>query len=241
MLNASYSWSKTIGNGDSDIESTPPIESFVYYNRNRGVLNYDRTQTFNLFGSWDLPFGKGKRWFGSNAIASKVLSGWQINGIFTAMTGLPFSVTASGTSLNMPGNTQFADQVMANGKILGGTGPNATWFDPAAYAPVTQVRLGTSSINALRGPGLVNLDFGLFREFSISERFRLQFRGQGYNFTNTPHWALPAANLSAVTFNPDGSIKSLGGFGSITNTDASYLGRASMDERTFRFAVRLTF
>jgi hypothetical protein len=141
----------------------------------------------------------------------------------------------------MPGSTQFADQVTSNVNILGGTGPSATWFDPTAFAPVTTARLGNTGPNSMRGPGLVNLDFGLFRDFSLTERFHLQFRGEGFNFTNTPHWGLPASNISAVTFNADGTIKSRGGFGSITGTDASYLNRSSMDERTFRFGLRLSF
>ena len=98
-----------------------------------------------------------------------------------------------------------------------------------------------TSRNSLRGPGLVNLDFGIFRDLTLNERFHLQFRGEGFKFTNTPHWELPASNASAVTFNPGGSIKSLGGFGSITGTDGSYLTRSAMDERTFRFGLRLSF
>nr|MDQ2899697.1 TonB-dependent receptor [Acidobacteriota bacterium] len=237
---ASYTWSKAIGT-DTDVEAFPSVQALAFFNRNHTVLNYDRTQVLNVSALWELPFGKGKAWLSGPGIASKILGGWQTNGIFTAMTGLPFSVTASGTSLNMPGTTQFADQVLSNVKIVGGTGPNAVWFDPTAYASVTQARLGTSSKNALRGPRLLNLDFGLFREFPVTERVRLQFRGEAFNFTNTPHWSLPSANISSVTFRGDGSINTLGGFGSITNTDASYLGRASMDERTFRFGLRLSF
>ena len=194
-----------------------------------------------MSGVWELPFGKGKGWLNDSGFLTKLLGGWQTNGIFTAMTGLPFTVTASGTSLNMPGTTQFADQVSGQVKTLGGTGPSAVWFDPTAFAPVTQVRLGNSSRNEMRGPGLVNLDSSLFRTFSITERIRLQFRAEAFNLTNTPHWALPAANISSVTYNGNGSISNLGGFGSITNTDSAYLGRASMDERTFRLGLRLSF
>ena len=234
-----YTWSKAIGTKTA-VESAPTVQALAYFDRNHAVLDYDRTQVLNVSGIWELPFGKGKPWV-NHGFAAKLLGGWQTNGIFTAMTGLPFSVTASGTSLNMPGTTQFADQVSGQVPMLGGTGPNSLWFDPTAFAPVTQTRLGTASKNTLRGPKLLNLDFGLFRDFRIGERLQLQFRGEAFNFTNTPHWALPAANISAVTYNPGGSIKSLGGFGSITNTDASYLGRASMDERTFRFGLRFAF
>jgi hypothetical protein len=239
QLGGSYAWAKAIGI-NSEIESTPPVQISAFLNRNRSVLNYDRTQVLNATAIWEIPFGKGKPWVNSG-IASRLLGGWQTNGIFTAMTGLPFSVTASGTSLNVPGTTQYADQVTADVPILGGTGPGATWFDPTAFRPVTQVRLGNSGRNSLRGPRLVNLDFGLFRNFALSERLHLQFRGEAFNFTNTPHWGLPSANVSSATFRADGSISNLGGFGSITSTDGSYLTRSGMDERTFRLGLRLSF
>jgi len=135
----------------------------------------------------------------------------------------------------VPDTTQFADRVPGDVNILGGTGPSATWFDTSAFRPVTAVR------DALRGPGLVNLDFGLFRDFPVTERVHVQFRGEAFNFTNTPHWGLPAANVSSATFRPDGTISNLGGFGSITSTDGSYLTRSGMDERTFRLGLRVSF
>ena len=204
------------------------------------MLPYDRTQVLNASGLWELPFGKGKKW-ANTGLQSKLLGGWQLNGILTGMTGLPFSVTASSTSLNLPGSTQFADQVNPQVNTIGGTGPNAVWFDTSAFAPVTQVRFGNSGKNTLRGPGLVNLDLGLFRGFRVTERVQMQIRAEAYNATNTPHWGLPASNISAVTYNSDGSVRNLGGFGSITGTDGNYLGRSGMDERTFRFGLHLSF
>jgi hypothetical protein len=78
---------------------------------------------------------------------------------------------------------------------------------------------GQFRANSLREPGLVNLDFGLFR-------------GEAFNFTNTPHWALPSANVSSATFRADGAISNLGGFGSITATGGNYLTQLGTDERT---------
>jgi Carboxypeptidase regulatory-like domain/TonB dependent receptor-like, beta-barrel len=239
MLGASYAWSKAIGI-NSEIESAPPVQIESLLSKNRSVLNYDRTQTLHATAVWQLPFGTGRQW-ATSGVASKLLGGWQTNGIFTSMTGLPFSVTASGTSLNVPGTTQYADQVLPSVAILGGTGPNGLWFDPNAFRPVTAVRLGNAGRNSLRGPGLVNVDFGLFRDFRMTERVHLQFRGEAFNFTNTPHWGLPAANVSSATFRADGTISNLGGFGSITGTDGAYLTRSGMDERTFRLGLRLSF
>ena len=53
-----------------------------------------------------------------------------------------------------------------------GVGPGQPYFDPLAHALATAVRFGTSGYDSLRGPGLVNLDFSLFRDFRITERFK---------------------------------------------------------------------
>jgi hypothetical protein len=155
------------------------------------------------------------------------------------LSGLPFSVSASGSSLNMPGtNTQRADQVKANAQTLGGIGGGSSYFDPLAFAPVTTARFGNAGYNSMRGPGAVNLDLGIFREFPITERIRLQFRGEAFNTTNTPHFGLPGTNVSNMVLNSDGSIRNLAGYSAITGTQN--LGR-DFDERHLRFGLRLSF
>jgi hypothetical protein len=239
QVGVSYVWAKAIGiNGGS--ESTPRVQALPYFALNRTVLDYDRTHVVHATGMWQLPFGRGKAW-ANGGFASALLGGWQLNGVLNLMSGLPFSVTSSGTSLNMPGSAQRADQVLPEVQKLGGTGRGQPFFDPLAFRQVTQARFGTAGYNSMRGPGLVNLDAGLFRDFPLTERFRLQFRAEAFNFTNTPHWSNPGANASGVTFNPDGSIRELGGFAEITSTNASYLGRAGSDERMLRLGLRLSF
>jgi hypothetical protein len=85
----------------------------------------------------------------------------------------------------------------------------------------------------------VNWDFGLFREFAVKERLKIQFRMETFNFSNTPHFANPGANVSNLSLNPDGSVRDLGGFGVITATQN--LSRESFDERQFRFGLRFSF
>jgi hypothetical protein len=228
QVGLSYTWGKAVGiNGGS--ESTPRVQALPYFALNRAVLDYDRTHVMHAIGVWQLPFGKGR-----------LLGGWQLNGVLNLMSGLPFSVAASGTSLNLPGSTQRADQV-AGVRKLGGTGRGQAFFDPLAFRAVTQPRFGNAGYNSMRGPGLVNLDLGLFRDFRLAERLRLQFRAEAFNFTNTPHWSNPGASVSGVTYNPDGSIRDLGGFAEITTTNASYLGRAGSDERMLRLGLRVSF
>jgi len=227
LLRFAYTWSKAINQSDDSsgglMWNTPDQLS-----RNRALAGYDRTHIFRFASVAELPFGAGKRWANSNVAGRALLGGWQINGIFSAYSGTPFSVSASGTSVDAPGNSQTADQVKAEVKKLGGIGPGQPFYDSAAFAAVTGARFGSSGRNILRGPGLVNLDFGLFRNFKLSERWKLQFRSEAFNLTNTPHFSNPSANVSG------------GGFMTITstaNTDSNLEGQ----ERQIRFSLRLSF
>jgi hypothetical protein len=236
QLEANYTWSKAVGPAAND-DTAPSVSALNYFYLNRAVLSYDRTQVFNLSGTWDLPFGKGKAWL-SHGVGSAIAGNWRIHGISSFMTGLPFSVTASGASLNMPGNTQRADQILPSAQILGGVGPGQSYFNPLAFAPVTQARFGNAGYFSLRGPGVVNMDLAVSRDFPIKERFRLQFRAEAFNASNTPHFNLPGANVSNLVLNPDGSVRNLAGYTQITSTQN--LGR-DFDERHIQFDLRFSF
>jgi hypothetical protein len=162
-----------------------------------------------------------------------------VNGLFVAYSGNPFSVSASGASLNTPGNTQRANQVKSSVQSHGRTGPGESWFDPLAFAPVTTVAFGTAGFNTMRGPGTVNLDASIFRDFRVTERTNLQFRFNTFNTANTPHFGNPSANVSNMLLNPDGSIRSLGDYTTITSTKG--IGRDGLDQRVLQFGMHLNF
>src|SRR5205814_8938275 len=115
-----------------------------------------RTHNFQTYTVYELPFGRGRKW-ANRGVAAAIAGGWTVNTILSRMSGTPFSVTSSGTSLNAPGNTQTADLVLPTVQILGGHGPNAPYFNPSAFVPVTAARFGTSGRNIVRGPGFCNL------------------------------------------------------------------------------------
>ena len=245
----SYTWSKAIGlvNLGGDNDSGLAINDPGYRNLNRAVLNIDIPHNFQWTGGYELPFGKGKRFDTHYGVTNAVVSGWQFSWLFSAFKGTPFSVAASGTSLNAPNNTQRADQVKADVKKLGGIGTGNPFYDPTAFAPVTTARFGTVGFNTLRSPGTVNLDAGIFREFRIKEGMTLQFRAEAFNATNTPHFAAPGTNVSSpsrdangnITTNPTTGLLNLNGFMEITGTRS--FGREGIDERIFRFGLRLAF
>lgn len=231
QIGVTYTFSKAISYADNS-DSGLTFHTVSQWARNRALAGFDRTHNLQIFGVYELPFGAGKRWATSGP-ASWVAGGWQLNGIMSKISGTPFTVTSAATSLNAPGNTQTADQVKADVRILGNIGRGVSYFDPTAFAPVTAVRFGTVGRNTMRGPGVFNMDASLFRNFRLTERFSLQFRTEVFNVTNTPAFNNPGANASSPTRNADGSIINLNGFSEITAAQGT--------ERQFRFALKLLF
>jgi len=232
LVKVAYTWSKAISYNDNS-------DSSLFFNdpsvlgRNRALAGFDRTHNLRVATVAELPFGGGKRWLNSGGVGRAMLGGWQVNATFSVYSGTPFTITSADTSLNAPGNSQTADQVKAEVEKFGGVGAESAFFDPLAFAPVTGVRFGNTGRNILRGPGVVNLDVGVFRTFRLTERKQLQFRVESFNFTNTPHFNNPGANASNLRLNPDGSVRSLGGFMAITS--------AADDQRQVRLGLRLEF
>jgi hypothetical protein len=228
-ISANYSFSKSL----SRFAGSIPIPQ--YFRLNYGLNSIDVPNHFVFATSYQLPFGKDKPFLSKGGLITALASGWQISSLVSAFSGAPFSVSGSSTSLNAPGVSQRANQVLPTVQILGGTDP---YFNPLAFAQPTCICFGTAGFNTLRGPGVVDWDQSLFRRFRVSERFNLEFRAEGFNMANTPHFANPAANVSSLQLNSSGQVANLNGFGVITtvNTEGH-----DFDERYFRLGMRLSF
>ena len=240
FLKNSFTYSKTINWFDDDGWAGLPLTNWgPALRRNRAPAGYDRPFMFTSAGTWELPIGKGKKMDVSNAFLNALLGGWSMNGFFSAYSGTPFTVTASGVSLNAPGSTQTADFV-GNLVKTNQFGPGTTFLSPTSFRdpnvgrPADQFRFGTTGRNAFRGPGFWRFDASLFKTFTLTERFRLQFKAESFNVTNTPRFGNPSANVSAAVFDAAGNITSLNNFMAITTADRN-------QDRQFRFGLRLQF
>ena len=80
-------------------------------------------------------------------------------------------------------------------------------------------------MNTLAGPGVFNLDFGLFRKFDVTEKVDVQFRAEMFNVTNTPHFSNPTGNVTSGNF--------------MLATGIRNTGREGIDQRFFRFGLRI--
>jgi hypothetical protein len=113
----------------------------------------------------------------------------------------------------MPGNQQTPDQV-GEYRVLGEINTAGTWFDTSSFVQPTGVRFGNVGRMAFRGPSTRNMDFSVFRGFSLGGTRRLEFRAEAFNFTNTPKFGNPNVDVTSVNF---GRI--LGLFGESLNPD----------------------
>lgn len=200
MLKGAFTYSKAINQTDDDgWTGTIAWNWAPVFHRNRAQAGYNIPRILQMGFVYELPAGKGKK-YANSGVGKWVLGGWQVNGVFGSYMGRPFTVGAAAGALNAPGNTQTADQVNPAVAKFGGIGVSSPFFDPAAFAAPTGVRFGTSGRNLLRGPGVVNLDLGLFRKFAIGERATIEFRGEAANATNTPHFSNPNANINGANF-----------------------------------------
>jgi len=220
LVKGAYTYSKAIDLTDDDGWAGLNWNDPSILRRNRAQAGYNTPHIFQIAYVYELPVGKGKAWANSGGVATAILGGWQTSGIFSAISGQPFSLTASGASLNAVGQTQTPDQV-GSVKKLGAVGSGQPFYDPSAFTAVTRVGYGTVGRNTLLGPGTVNLDFTLLRTFKITERFDLQFRADAANFFNSPHFNNPS--------------------GDFTSADFLTITSAKNDERQFRFGLRFSF
>jgi len=219
MLKGAYTYSKAIDYTDADGWAAVGWNWAPVFERNQAAAGFDRTHVLQLGWVYELPFGKGKM-MAKNGVAAAVLGGWNVNGIFSAYTGTPYSISSPGTSLNAPNNSQTADQINLTVAQPGKVGPGQLYFDTSAFAAVTAVRFGTTGRNIMRAPGVLNTDLTVMRTFSIKERLQVSFRGEAFNVANTSHFGTPQTSVTSATF---GQITSASG------------------ERQIRFGLRVQF
>ena len=230
-----YTWSKSTGIAGADnSDGDPRINIPEFYHLNEALSGFDRTHAFHITNLTELPFGRGRRWLNNGGVAAALLGGWMVNNILSVYSGTPFSVTASGTSLNAPGSDQRADIVNPDVEVLGGIGRTAAWFDPLAFKPVTEARFGTAAFNSVRGPGYHRWDLGVFRQIDLPRGMDLQLRFEAFNVTDAPRFNNPGGNVSNLRLNADGTVRDLNGFAVITGT-------AAASERQLRIGARLGF
>ncbi len=208
--------------------------------RNWAVADFDRTKNYEQTITYELPAGRNHKYFNSG-IGQYVLGGWRASAIISAVSGLPFTITANSVT---SGTTQTANQI-APYKVLhnvtgGVTSAYPQWFDPTSYAApaaCTYVAggapcaLGNIGRNQFRGPGYFSDNLSLFKSFPMFRESNLEVRGDAFNLSNTPAFGLPSSSITSSTF------------GQITGTLGSGVGNVNGvgGPRVLQASAKITF
>jgi len=225
MLKGAYTLSKAQNMVDDDGWSQFETNAPSYIDRNYSNAGYDRRHIFQMAFVYELPY---KAASASNKPMGWIFGDWQVNGIFSAVSGLPFTVYSDNARLNMPGTPQYAD-LTGDFNVVGGHGGSEQWFDPSVFSQPGTGELGNTKRNQFYGPGYKNMDFSFFRAIPVgSNGKRAEFRVEIFNLTNSPKWGQPDGNLASSNF---GKVTTVG--------DGSR--DAGSGERQIRLGLRFQF
>jgi hypothetical protein len=156
---------------------------------------------------YELPFGKGKQFFGDAPRGVNMLiTGWQVNGITTLQSGTPVLVGALSNNTNIYTNAQRLNSTGESARLTGGSTDRriAQWFDTSVFSQPAAYTLGNISrtLPDTRVPGISATDLSIFKNtfFGPEGRLNLQYRLEMFNAFNTPQWGRPGAQFGTGSF-----------------------------------------
>ncbi|MBV8817107.1 MAG: TonB-dependent receptor, partial [Acidobacteriaceae bacterium] len=214
-LLTTYTWSHALDNvlnNEDNVGGSMPQDPHNF-RAEKASSGFDVTHKFVTSFIYNIPIGP----LANLAIAKNVLGGWQLGGIFVAQGGHPLTLTVSPN----PSNSTTPERP---DRVCNGNTSNRTisqWFQVSCFVAPAPYTYGNASRGVVRGPGIVNLDALVSRNFRFRERFNLEFRSEFFNLTNSVHFGSPGTTIGAATA------------GTITS-DAS-------PNRQIQFALRLLF
>jgi hypothetical protein len=184
-----YTYAKALDNGDSlntSVATNSPAfaSNPLDLSSDYGRGSFDVRNSAVINATYDLPFGEGKAFHGGKW-ANRLAGDWQLSGIETLQSGLPFTPQLSYNPAN-DGDSRNPVRPSWNpafsGKVIEG-GPNQ-YFNPAAFIQPLAGTYGNVGRNILQGAGLASTDFSLAKKFAISEKVHVQFRAEFFNAFN---------------------------------------------------------
>jgi hypothetical protein len=204
-VNLAYTWGRNMTNNQNDRSSAPQDSGDIQSEYGRAAL--DRRHVFTASYVYELPFKF------TNGFAHALLGGWQLSGIFTAQTGLPFTAT---TSAFDPAGMGFIPALVAGGRPNqtcdpneGGAQTQQQWFNTSCFTPNPAASAtnipnvpGSAGRGVINGPGTTRLDLTVSKNFRFGEedRYRLQLRGESFNTFNTTNFRTISTNVTAINF-----------------------------------------
>jgi len=260
-----YTWSKTmtdagdllnggsVGNVGFRAPNVPGLGMAFDY----GLADFDVRNVFHFSGGYELPFGKGKRFMsGATGFTDKAIGGWNIVWSTTLQGGQPIALGCpSGTASNLNCGALYTGQPLKLGLHTDAKGV-LNWFgNPGAFVQPCVLGAGgvpdptsvpgcvpltgaaaLGGVTRVPGPGFHRLDFSVFKNISLTERFKLQFRTEIFNIFNHPNFNAPNFGGNGVV-----AISGSGNYNSSTFGEIGSTRDAPYDPRQIQFALKLYY
>jgi hypothetical protein len=236
---ANYTWAKDI----SDAQGDAPVGyggetnyGLAVVNRfdlaaNRGNVAGARRQRFLFTGSYELPFGKGRRWSSSSRVVNGVLGNWSLNTITLLETG-PYLTPTISPAFDQTNTNPAAAGSVVRPDLIGNPIPSnqtpGNYFNLNAFAPtpIGAARVGSAGVGILEAPGTIAVNGGLSKVMVLREGLKLRFEATFTNALNHTNFAPPSTNVSSPST-----------FGILTSAQTAENG----GNRTGQLALRLDF
>jgi outer membrane receptor protein involved in Fe transport len=236
--NINYTWSHAIDDAtqlsNEGQEGFSNINPFDIGHTEAGNGDTDLRHRFVAATTYALPFFQN-----ADRVAKTILGGWQINEVFVANSGSPFSIT---DNYGYPGNSIYLMDGPSRPMMTGDphlSNPSVSeWFNRAAFHFPAIGQAGDTPRNNLYGPRYVNLDLSLGKTFAITERQRLEFRVVSSNFLNHPNFFVQNNQNNVATTNEPQAYYNTApptAFAQIVSMNPNYT------PRVFQFALRYSF
>ncbi|MBM3797594.1 MAG: TonB-dependent receptor [Acidobacteria bacterium] len=195
-----YTWSKAIADvgGIAGVGNAPgenwDVQNPLDFRSERSLATNHMGHRFVGSYVYELPFGRGRTYGADMHKALDFLAGgWSLGGILTLAAGTPINLSVVGN----PSNAGLMDRpnVVGQWHLPRGERTLQRFFNTSAFVPNSAFQYGNAGRNLLLGPGRMNYDFSAYKNFGITERLNMQFRFEAFNFTNTPFFGAPVAQV----------------------------------------------
>jgi len=242
-VGGAYTYSKAIDNGGGSVASDPfrnSVSTLLWFCKacRRGLSDQDQRHNLTVHYDWNIP--TPNNWA---APLRMVLGGWETGGVLTVASGTPFTVLVTQAS-NLTGDPlgmgtsdpyQYPDKVQSADCKNPVNPQNAAQYIKLQCftAPAISTQLGNSGRNNAIGPGLIDLDFSIFKNIpikKISEAFKAQFRAEMFNVANRPNFNSPNDNRTILQAD-----------GTQNGSNPGAITLMNTPSRQIQFALKLTW
>jgi hypothetical protein len=239
MLSVNYQWTHSIDDGGLGGGEADAPQNVACHSCERSSSDQDMRSYFSANTIWQIPVGRGRAFLGNASRPTNfLLGGWQLSGIASARSGLPLNVTISRSASALPdqlNKNQRPDRVPGVPLYPDNKIPQ-NWLNPAALSVPADGTWGNLGRNAVRAPGLWQLDPSLNKRFAVTERVGLNFRAEAFNVLNRAQYGRPAVSWAP----PKGNVTNPNNYGVITssyNTNPTGSGTP----RELQFSLKVDF